>query len=100
MEHAADERFLGTATKVATPMSPLRSALNEQGEQLDKLASLVELIHERTRCLRAPTPERDSKEGVGIVSEHSEVVHDLGVNTSRIKSLQGDLSSLLTELEV
>lgn len=83
-------------------ISPLHSALNEQGEQLDKLKSLIQHLQERLQSISTPTPAKD-KAPVGSLangSVSSQAVSQLRAQTNAIREMQFMLQTTLDELEV
>lgn len=91
-----------TATSLAQPMSVLQSTVNENGEQIEKLASLLINLTARLEPLAVPQLEH-SEVGPGVVKENSPgspIVEQLRMQGDSIKQLQRHINTLFNELEV
>ena len=88
----------GGQNSTITPMSPLVSAQNEHGEQLDKLGSLLGTLGNRLEPLRSSTPLAELSEGSS--PSYSSVVNQICRQTDMVKSYQAIVSQILNELEV
>lgn len=85
---------------LANPPSPLQSALNEHGEQLDKLRAVLEQLANRLQPVSVPTPTEEGN----VLAEQSvissQVVGQARQQTISVKSMQSLVNQLLNELEV
>lgn len=88
------------ASEPKVPMRPLQSELNEQGEQIEKLAGLLDNLVGRLHPVRNSMPRDDGSTTQQSSPSYSQITDQIVVQTSRIKSLQVTVSTLLEELEI
>lgn len=86
-------------TNLVKSTSPLQSALNEQGEQLEKLATLVSQLEEKLMPVRLSRPS-DESQSAQNEPVRSLVTQQVCIQVNIVRSLQHRLSCLLEELEV
>lgn len=89
-------------TEEAKPQSVLQSKLNENGEQLEKLSSLLYSLGDRLNSLRVSTP---TAEAGGLINGmepggYSMVVNQVTGQTATIKDMQSYVANLMSELEI
>jgi uncharacterized coiled-coil protein SlyX len=83
------------------PMSPLQSALNEQGEQLDKLTACLTELTNRLEPIRRVEPQDTQNDPGDMAMPHSSsLTSQVIVQTSTVKMLQRAVNDLISQLEV
>ncbi len=82
------------------PSTPLVMIANEQGEQIDKLASLLVDLQQRLSSVRNTSPQSQGENVAQEAAPASMLVNQLRSQTSSIKQLQIFVRDLMGELEV
>jgi hypothetical protein len=83
-------------------VSPLQSALNDNGEQIEKLSSLLLDLTERLSLVRNTSP-RPSEVECAVQTDFppaSPVIDQVRRQTSTVRGLQVRVTDLMQELEV
>jgi hypothetical protein len=89
---------LVSGVKQNTP--PFGRALNEQGEQLDKLSGLVAELEQRLAAVRNSSPQVENTVGQPDYVPSSLLVDQVHHQVGVVKNLQTRVASLLSELEI
>jgi hypothetical protein len=95
-----DQKTIGDLTgTLAAPQSPLSTTLNEHGNQLDKLHSLLNDLSQKLDHLRLPMPQKEENSENMAEPSHSSTVFQIVNHTGHVKNMQTLVQDLINELE-
>jgi hypothetical protein len=95
------QNTLANGPEIASKVSPLQRALNEQGEQIETLNSLLAQLTDQLTPVRVQAPMNEETQGVTASTPAMSLhVEQLTMQVSRVKDMQYCVRMLMEELEV